>query len=102
MQFKQYPKTPLKLLFTAAGADTLELLESMLIYDPNRRISAREVSSRKHFESVNERNEMTDNSRVFISVFIYFPFIGIASSIFFQQAETNASGELAKAHPRDT
>ena len=49
MQMKQYPKTPLRLLFTAAGADTLELLESMLIYDPNRRISAREALLHPYF-----------------------------------------------------
>ncbi|KAF8926554.1 TFIIH complex serine/threonine-protein kinase subunit kin28 [Dissophora ornata] len=49
MQFKQYPKTPLKLLFTAAPQDTLELLESMLIYDPSRRISAREALLHPYF-----------------------------------------------------
>ncbi|CAO3569951.1 unnamed protein product [Mortierella alpina] len=49
MQYKYYPKTPLKLLFTAAGADTLELLESMLIYDPNKRISAREALLHPYF-----------------------------------------------------
>lgn len=46
VSFKFYPKTPQRLLFTAAAPDTLELLESMLIYDPNRRISAREVDAR--------------------------------------------------------
>ncbi|KAG0264746.1 TFIIH complex serine/threonine-protein kinase subunit kin28 [Mortierella polycephala] len=49
VQFRHYPKTPLRLLFTAAGADTLELLESMLIYDPNRRISAREALLHPYF-----------------------------------------------------
>ncbi|KAF9163597.1 TFIIH complex serine/threonine-protein kinase subunit kin28 [Actinomortierella ambigua] len=49
MQYRQYPKTPLRLLFTAAGADTLELLESMLIYDPNKRISAREALLHPYF-----------------------------------------------------
>ncbi|KAG0232230.1 kinase-like domain-containing protein [Mortierella sp. GBAus27b] len=49
IQFKQYPRTPLRLLFTAASADTLELLESMVIYDPNRRISAREALLHPYF-----------------------------------------------------
>ncbi|KAG0040021.1 TFIIH complex serine/threonine-protein kinase subunit kin28 [Podila clonocystis] len=49
VSFKFYPKTPQRLLFTAAAPDTLELLESMLIYDPNRRISAREALLHPYF-----------------------------------------------------
>jgi len=43
LKFQKYPKTPLKALFTAAGNDTLDLLEKMLNYDPNKRLTTREV-----------------------------------------------------------
>src|ERR1700733_1417447 len=39
----QFPKTPLRDLFTAASADTLNLLSRCLIFEPRKRISAREV-----------------------------------------------------------
>jgi hypothetical protein len=39
----QFPKTPLRDLFTAASADTLNLLSKCLIYEPRKRITAREV-----------------------------------------------------------
>ena len=42
----QFPKTPLRDLFTAASADCLNLLNKCLIYDPRRRISAKDVSYR--------------------------------------------------------
>ena len=41
----QFPKTPLRDLFTAASADCLNLLSQCLIYDPKRRISAKDVSA---------------------------------------------------------
>lgn len=43
----QFPKTPLRDLFTAASGDTLNLLSKCLIYEPRKRISAKEV--RGHF-----------------------------------------------------
>ena len=39
----QFPKTPLRDLFTAANADTLNLLSKCLIYEPRKRLTAREV-----------------------------------------------------------
>jgi cyclin-dependent kinase 7 len=39
----QFPKTPLRDLFTAASVDTLNLLSKCLVYEPRKRISAREV-----------------------------------------------------------
>lgn len=44
MPVGQFPKTPLRELFTAASADCLNLLNKCLIYDPKRRISAKDVS----------------------------------------------------------
>jgi len=40
----QFPKSPLKLLFTAASADALDLLQKLLTYEPRRRIGAKDVS----------------------------------------------------------
>ncbi len=40
----QFPKTPLRDLFTAATPECLNLLGKCLLYDPKKRISAREVS----------------------------------------------------------
>ncbi|KAE9398564.1 Pkinase-domain-containing protein [Gymnopus androsaceus JB14] len=39
----QFPKTPLRDLFTAASADTLNLLSKCLLYEPRKRLSASEV-----------------------------------------------------------
>ena len=39
----QFPRTPLRDLFTAATADTLNLLSKCIIYEPRKRISARDV-----------------------------------------------------------
>jgi len=41
----QFPRTPLRDLFTAATADTLNLLGKCIIYEPRKRISARDVSA---------------------------------------------------------
>ena len=43
MPVGQFPKTPLRDLFTAASADCLNLLGKCLVYDPRRRISAKDV-----------------------------------------------------------
>jgi serine/threonine protein kinase len=43
VQFKVYPKTPLRMLFSAAKDDALDLLGKTLAYDPSKRITAREV-----------------------------------------------------------
>ena len=40
----QFPKTPMRDLFTAASPDCLNLLSKCLIYDPRKRISAKDVS----------------------------------------------------------
>jgi Serine/threonine protein kinase len=40
----QFQKTPFRDLFTAASADTLNLLSKCLIYEPRKRISAKDVS----------------------------------------------------------
>ncbi|TFY58205.1 hypothetical protein EVG20_g8239 [Dentipellis fragilis] len=45
----QFPKTPLRELFTAATADTLNLLGKCLIYEPRKRISAKEALSHPYF-----------------------------------------------------
>ncbi len=40
----QFPKPPLRDLFTAATADALNLLGKCLIYEPRKRVSAKDVS----------------------------------------------------------
>lgn len=40
---KIYPKSPLKGLFTAASSDAIDLLAKMILFDPLKRISAKEV-----------------------------------------------------------
>ncbi|KDQ18931.1 hypothetical protein BOTBODRAFT_28411 [Botryobasidium botryosum FD-172 SS1] len=38
-----FPKSPLQFLFTAASADAIDLLSKFLIYEPRRRISAKDA-----------------------------------------------------------
>lgn len=45
----QFPKTPLRDLFTAASADCLNLLTRCLIYDPKKRISAIDALNHPYF-----------------------------------------------------
>ncbi|KAI0320860.1 Pkinase-domain-containing protein [Amylostereum chailletii] len=45
----QFPKTPLRDLFTAASADALNLLGKCLIYEPRRRITAKDALSHPYF-----------------------------------------------------
>ncbi|KAJ3301656.1 TFIIH complex serine/threonine-protein kinase subunit kin28 [Blyttiomyces sp. JEL0837] len=52
LEFKQYPRTPLKTLFTAAGNDSLDLLERMLIYDPTKRITAADALEHFYFRNM--------------------------------------------------
>lgn len=47
--FKTYPKAPLRQYFTAAGTDSLNLLQQMLVYDPNRRWTAEECLGHSYF-----------------------------------------------------
>ena len=42
--FPSQPKPPLKSIFTAASDDALDLLSAMLTFNPNKRITARQVS----------------------------------------------------------
>jgi len=48
----QFPKTPLRDLFTAASADTLNLLSKCLIYEPRKRITAREALFHPYFTAL--------------------------------------------------
>ncbi|TDL24030.1 Pkinase-domain-containing protein [Rickenella mellea] len=45
----QFPKPPLRDLFTAATADALNLLSKCLIYEPRKRISARDALNHPYF-----------------------------------------------------
>jgi hypothetical protein len=45
----QFPRTPLRDLFTAASGDTLNLLSKCIIYEPRRRISAKDVRTKTPF-----------------------------------------------------
>jgi len=45
----QFPRTPLRDLFTAASGDALNLLSKSIIYEPRRRISARDALNHPYF-----------------------------------------------------
>ncbi|KAI0923852.1 cyclin-dependent serine/threonine protein kinase [Taiwanofungus camphoratus] len=45
----QFPRTPLRELFTAASADCLNLLSKCLIYEPRRRVSAKDALNHPYF-----------------------------------------------------
>ncbi len=51
-EFQNFPRTPLKSLFTAAGSDALDMLEKMLTYDPARRITAEEALRHYYFKNM--------------------------------------------------
>ncbi|KAF8317157.1 CMGC/CDK/CDK7 protein kinase [Clavulina sp. PMI_390] len=48
----QFPKNPLRTLFTAASNDALDLLSRLLTYDPRRRCTAMEGLNHKYFTSL--------------------------------------------------
>jgi len=50
-EFPIYPKTPWRNLFTAAANDALDLLEKMLTYNPNKRISAQDALLHPYFRN---------------------------------------------------
>lgn len=50
-EFKKYPRTPLRQLFSAASDDALDLLERMFIYDPQRRITALDALKHPYFKN---------------------------------------------------
>ncbi|KAK7056289.1 hypothetical protein VNI00_002842 [Paramarasmius palmivorus] len=45
----QFPKTPLRDLFTAASADAINLLSKCLIYEPRKRITCKEALNHPYF-----------------------------------------------------
>lgn len=49
--FAVQPKPPLKSIFTAASEDALDLLERMLTFDPNKRITARQALQHEYFKA---------------------------------------------------
>ncbi|KAI8916514.1 kinase-like domain-containing protein [Powellomyces hirtus] len=49
--FQVFPKNPLRHLFTAASADALSLLESLLLYDPLKRPSAHDALNHYYFRN---------------------------------------------------
>lgn len=51
IQFKTFPKEPLRQYFIAAGPDTLSLLEQMLVFDPSRRWTAEECLGHSYFRN---------------------------------------------------
>lgn len=48
----QFPKTPLRLLFTAASSDALDLLSRLLTYNPLKRISALDALNHNYFSAL--------------------------------------------------
>ncbi|TFK26240.1 CMGC/CDK/CDK7 protein kinase [Coprinopsis marcescibilis] len=48
----QFPKQPLRELFTAASADALNLLSRCLIFEPRRRITAKEALHHPYFHAL--------------------------------------------------
>ncbi|PJF19209.1 Serine/threonine-protein kinase [Paramicrosporidium saccamoebae] len=52
VSFPRSPKTPLASIFNAASDDALNLLEKMLIFDPTKRITAREALGHAYFTNL--------------------------------------------------
>ncbi len=51
VQVEHFPKQPLHFLFTAASADTLDLLAKCLVYNPNDRITASHALRHAYFRN---------------------------------------------------
>jgi cyclin-dependent kinase 7 len=51
LHFQQYNRYPLSMLFTAATADAIDLLEKLLSYDPRRRIGCLDALKHGYFKS---------------------------------------------------
>jgi serine/threonine protein kinase len=51
IEYEDCPKVPLKSLFVAASDDALDLLSKMLVYDPNKRITATEALEHPYFKN---------------------------------------------------
>ena len=52
VQFEMFEPTHSKKLFTAAGDDTISLLDSMLQYDPNKRPKASAALQHEYFRNL--------------------------------------------------
>lgn len=51
VQFKMYPPQPLETIFTAAGRDLIQLLQSMLSLDPRKRCTCTEALKMDYFKN---------------------------------------------------
>ena len=51
IQFKEYPATPLEDIFSAAGADLIDLLYKMFALDPNNRCTTSEALQMEYFKN---------------------------------------------------
>lgn len=62
-QMKSYPKSPLKGLFTAASSDAIDLLAKMIIFDPLKRINAKDVNNANM--AINRRHFLISISKIY-------------------------------------
>ncbi|KAK4049128.1 TFIIH complex serine/threonine-protein kinase subunit kin28 [Microbotryomycetes sp. JL201] len=52
VEFEKKPKQDLRMLFSAASADAIDLLQKLLTYDPRKRITARQALDHPWFHAV--------------------------------------------------
>lgn len=64
VKLPKYARVPLKTIFTGASNDAIELLERMLVYDPEKRISS--YGALKHVYFVNGEDPTTPENLIFI------------------------------------